>query len=133
AEGYTSYANLVDPNTGIFKLEKQDSKSFSKRKADQSNYDKGVIEVTERFNIFSSIAYGYYTNIIPVKNDPAQTRRSWIYSSEENPVEIDRTAYALLTPCFNGVKEGLQTGNWNRADRSIEDISEFQQVWGKNI
>ncbi len=133
AEGYTSYANLVDQNTGNFKLEKQDSKSFSKRKADQSNYDKGVIEVTERFNIFSSIAYGYYTNIIPVKNDPLQKWRSWIYSSDKNPVAIDKTAYALLTNYFNGVKEGLKTGNWNKADKCIEDISEFQQVWGKNI
>ncbi|HJY23873.1 MAG TPA: cytochrome c biogenesis protein CcsA, partial [Hanamia sp.] len=133
AEGYTSYANLVDPNTGIFKLEKQYNKSFSKRKADQSNYDKGIIEVTERFNIFSNIAYGYYTQIIPVKNDPAQTWRSWIYSSEENALEIDKTAYAILTHYFNGVKEGLKTGNWNKADKSIEDISEFQQVWGKKV
>jgi cytochrome c-type biogenesis protein CcsB len=133
AEGYTSYANLVDPNTGNYKLEKQDNKSFSKRKADQSNYDKGVIEVTERFNIFSSIAFGYYTQVIPVKNDPAQTWRSWIYSSKENTVEIDKTAYTLLTNYFNGVKEGLKTGNYNNADKSIEDISEYQQVWGKKI
>jgi cytochrome c-type biogenesis protein CcsB len=133
AEGYTSYANLVDPETGIFKLEKQYNKSFSKRKADQSNYDKGVIEVTERFNIFSSIAFGYYTQIIPVKNDSAQTWRSWIYSSEENSVEIDQTAYPLLTSYFNGVKEGLNTGNYDKADKSIEDIKEFQQVWGKKI
>jgi cytochrome c-type biogenesis protein CcsB len=133
AEGYTSYSNLVDPNTGIFKLEEQDNKSFSKRKADQSKYDKAVIEVTERFNIFSSIAFGYYTNIIPVKNDPAQTWRSWIYSSEDNPVAIDETAYALLTPYFDGVKEGLKTENWNKADKSIEAISEFQQTWGKAI
>jgi cytochrome c-type biogenesis protein CcsB len=133
ADGYTSYANLVDPNTGVFKLEKQDNKSFSKRKADQSNYDKAVIEVTERFNIFSNIAYGYYTQIIPLKNDPAQTWRSWIYSSEENSVVIDTAAYALLTNYFNEVKEGLKTGNWNKADRSIKDISKFQQVWGKKI
>ncbi|MCG2419656.1 cytochrome c biogenesis protein CcsA [Aequorivita sp. F47161] len=133
AEGYTSYSNLVDPNTGIFKLEEQDNKSFSKRKADQSKYDKAVIEVTERFNIFSSIAFGYYTNIIPVKNDPAQTWRSWIYSAEENPVAIDETAYALLTPYFDGVKEGLKTENWNKADKSIKAISEFQQTWGKAI
>lgn len=133
AEGYTSYANLVDPNTGIFKLETQYNKSFSKRKAEQSNYDKGVIEVTERFNIFSSIAFGYYTQIIPVKNDPAQTWRSWIYSSEENPVEIDQTAYPLLTNYFNAVKEGLQTGNWAKADQSIDDISKFQHRWGKKI
>ena len=133
AEGYTSYANLVDANTGNFKLEKQYNQSFSKRKADQSNYDKVLIEVTERFNIFSNIAYGFYTQIIPEKNDPAQTWRSWIYSSDENPVEIDTTAYALLTNYFNGVKEGLKTGDWNKANKGIDDISAYQQVWGKKI
>lgn len=133
AEGYTSYANLVDPDTGNFKLEEQDNKSFSKRKADQSNYDKGVIEVTERFNIFSNIAFGYYTNMIPIKNDPAQRWTSWIYASKENSIEIDKTAYDLLTPYFNGVKEGIKTGIWNKADKNIENIKEFQQVWGKNI
>jgi len=133
AEGYTSYANLVDLKTGAFKLKNQDNKSFSKRKADQSNYDKGVIEVTERFNIFSNIAFGFYTNIIPVKNDPAQTWISWIYSSDKSPAKIDSTAYALLTPYFNNVKEGLQTGNWSKANKSIEDMSDYQQVWGKDI
>jgi cytochrome c-type biogenesis protein CcsB len=133
AEGYTSYANLVDPNTGNFRLEKQYNQSFSKRKANQSNYDKAVIEMTERFNIFSSVAFGYYTQIIPVKKDPAQTWRSWIYSSDKNVVEIDQAALPLLTDYFNAVKEGLKTGNWNKADKSIEDINEYQQVWGKKI
>lgn len=133
ADGYTSYVNLVDPNTGIFKLEKQDNIAFSKRKADQSNYDKEVIEVTERFNIFSNIAFGYYTQVVPVKNDPAQTWRSWIYSSGENAVAIDQTAYPLLTNYFDGVKEGLKTGDWSKADRGLEDIHEFQQTWGKDI
>lgn len=133
AEGYTSYARLVDPTTGVFKLEQQASTSFSRRKSEQSNYDKGVIEVTERFNIFSNVAFGYYTNIIPIKNDPAQTWRSWIYSSEENAAALDETAYAILTPYFNGVKEGLQTGSWIKADKGIEDISEYQRTWGKDI
>ncbi|HTO14950.1 MAG TPA: cytochrome c biogenesis protein CcsA [Edaphocola sp.] len=132
-EGYTSYSNLVDPSTGIYKLEKQDNASFSKRKADQSNYDKAVIEVTERFNIFGNVAFGYYTQIIPVKNDPNQKWRSWIYSSDENAVEIDKTAYDLLSNYFSGVKEGLKTGNYSKADQSIEEISAFQQVWGKKI
>ncbi len=132
-EGYTSYANLVDPKTGNFKLDAQANKSFSKRKADQSNYDKGIIEVTERFNIFTSIAYGYYTKVVPVKNDPEQRWRSWIYSSEERSVEVDKTAYALLTGYFDGVKEGLKTGDWNTADQSLENLSEFQQYWGKDI
>lgn len=133
ADGYTSYANLVDPNSGNYRLEEQANQSFSKRTSDRSNYDKAVIEVTERFNIFSSIAFGYYTKIIPIKNDPAQTWTSWILTSDENVVEIDETAYALLTPYFNGVKEGLQTGNWINADKRIEVISDFQHTWGKDI
>ncbi|MFA5620829.1 MAG: cytochrome c biogenesis protein CcsA [Weeksellaceae bacterium] len=133
SDGYTSYANLVDLNTGKFKLENQYNISFSKRQADQSNYDKEVIEVTERFNIFNNIVYGYYTKIIPVKNDLAQTWRSWIYTSEESPVEIDTTAYAFITNYFNGLKSGLQTGNWDKAEQGLNDISEFQHEWGKNV
>lgn len=133
AEGYTSYANLVNPNTGNFILEEQYNRSFSKRKAEQSNYDKSLIEVTERFNIFSNIAYGYFTKIIPVKNDPTQTWRSWIYSSEESPVQIDHTAYPILTEYFNAAKEGLKTGNWTHADNAIQSIGIFQQTWGKDV
>tara|TARA_R110002124_G_scaffold5301_2_gene33261 strand:+ start:11067 stop:14297 length:3231 start_codon:yes stop_codon:yes gene_type:complete len=131
--GYTSYANLVDSNTGIFKLETQNNKAFRKKKTEQSNYDKAVINVTERFNIFSNIAFGYYTNMIPVKNDPAQTWVSWIYSSEDNSVEINETAYTYLTSYFNGVKEGLKTNNWSKANKDIAKISELQQTWGKDI
>ncbi|PVW12428.1 cytochrome C biogenesis protein CcsB [Marixanthomonas spongiae] len=132
-EGFTSYSNLVDPVTGIYKLQEQNKISFNKRKADQSKYDQAVIEVTERFNIFSNIAFGYYTNIIPVKNDPRQTWRSWIYSSEKSPIEIDETAYALLTPYFSEVKEALKTNNWQKANEEITAISDFQKLWGKDI
>ncbi|UAB82402.1 cytochrome c biogenesis protein CcsA [Marixanthomonas sp. SCSIO 43207] len=133
AEGYTSYSNLVDPVTGVYKLHKQNNTSFNKRKADQSKYDQAVIEITERFNLFSNVAFGYYTNIIPIKNDPNQTWRSWIYSSEKSPVEIDEAAFTHLTPYFNEVKEGLRTNNWQKANERIEAISDFQQLWGKDI
>ncbi|MFD1162087.1 cytochrome c biogenesis protein [Hwangdonia seohaensis] len=132
-EGYTSYTNLVDTNTGIYKLDEQNSKSFSKRKADQSNYDKAVIEVTERFNIFSNIAFGYYTTAIPIKNDPLNTWTSWIYSTNENLVEIDKTAYGFLNDYFNGVKKSLKTQNWTKADQALENINSFQQNFGKDV
>ena len=131
-DGYTTYTNLVDMNTGIFKLENQYNHSFSKRKSEQSNYDKSIIEVTERFFIFSNIAYGYYTTMIPVQNDAAQTWRSWIYS-EDYETKIDDKAYTLLTNYFNGVKTGLKTGKWNLADKGINQIIEYQQRWGKKI
>jgi len=132
-DGYTTFMNLIDPHTGQYKLEKQYSAAFSKRAADQSNYDKEVINVTERFNVFNNIVYGYYTKVIPVKNDPAQTWTSWIYSSQENPIEIDQIAYDFISGYFNALKAGMRTGSWNEADQSLQKIYDYQHKWGKNV
>lgn len=132
-EGYTSYVNLIDLNTGQFRLEDAYNKAFSKRQADQTKYDKEVINLTERFNVFNNIVYGYFTKIVPVKNDLAQTWNSWIYSSEESPIEIDEDAYRFITQYFNAIKEGARTNDWTAADKKLQEISDYQHEWGKNV
>lgn len=132
-DGYTTYMNLVDPATGQYKLDQQYNQAFSKRAADQSQYDKEVISLTERFNIFNNIVYGYYLKIIPVKNDPGETWNSWIYSTQESPMEIDPVAFEFITQYFNDLKEGINTGNFEKADKSLKAISDYQQIWGKNV
>lgn len=132
-DGYTSYINLINLETGQYKLEEAYNKAFSKRQADQSNYDKEVINLTERFNIFNNIVYGYYTKIVPVKNDLAQTWNSWIYSSDESPIEIDEIAYGFITQYFNAIKEGAKSDDWTSADAKLQEISDYQHEWGKNV
>ena len=132
-DGYTTFANLMDTATGEFRLQNQYKVSFSKRKAEQSNYDKELINITERYNIFGNIIYGYFTKIIPVKNDPTHTWRSWVYSSENNPATLDSAAYAFIALYFNDVKQSLQTENWKSADETLVSISNFQKTWGKDI
>lgn len=132
-DGYTTFANLMDTATGEFRLQNQYKASFSKRKAEQSNYDKELISVTERYNIFGNIIYGYFTKIIPVKNDPSHTWRSWLYSSENHPAALDSAAYAFIALYFNDVKQSLQTENWKSADETLASISNFQKTWGKDI
>jgi len=133
AEGYTTFANLMDTSIGEFKLQNQYKISFSKRKGEQSNYDKELIGVTERYNIFGNIIYGYFTKIIPVRNDPSHTWRSWVYSAGNNPMALDSAAYAFIALYFNDVKQSLETGNWENADETLASISNFQKTWGKNI
>lgn len=131
-DGYTSFANLMDA-TGEFKLQNEYTASFSKRKAEQSNYDKELISVTERYNIFANIIYGYFTKIIPIKNDPSHAWRSWIYNTDNNPAALDSTAYAFIALYFNEVKQSLQTGNWESANEILSSISSFQKTWGMDI
>lgn len=131
--GYTTFANLTDTTTGEFKLQNVYKASFSKRKAEQLNYDKELINVAERYNIFRNIIYGYFTKIIPVRNDPSHTWRSWVYSSENNPVTLDSTAYAFIAIYFNDVKQSLLTGNWENANKTLVRISNFQKKWARDI
>src|SRR5690606_34867479 len=133
ADGYTSYLNLIDPQTGQYKLEKQYNLSFSKRPADRAKYDDEVINLTERFNVFNNVAYGNYTKIIPVQNDPSELWTSWLYSTEESPVEIDSIAYGFISNYLNSVKKGIQTGFWQEADQSLSEIDAYQKKWGKNV
>lgn len=131
--GYTTYENLIDLRTGKYLFEEQYNEVFSKRQAEQSNYDKEVISLTERFNIFNNIVMGYYTKIIPVKNDLSETWTSWVYSTDESPMEIDKTAYEFITAYFNSLKEGIKTGNWSKADEKLAAINAYQHQWGKNV
>lgn len=133
ADGYTTFENLTNVQTGTYRLQSQYNNAFSKRKAEQSNYDKELINVTERFNIFSNIIYGFYTRIIPVRNDPAHTWRSWIYSTADNTPAVDSAAYAFTVLYFNSIKEGMQTGNWQRADEELSRIIAYQNKWAKEI
>jgi cytochrome c-type biogenesis protein CcsB len=133
AKGYTSFLNLMDTATGQFKLQEQYISAFSKRKADQSNYDKVLISLTERYNIFGNIVYGYFTRIIPVRNDPANTWRSWVYNTEMEAVQLDSVAYAFIALYFDEVKKGLESGSWDEANKSLARISSFQKLWGKDI
>lgn len=132
-DGYTTYANLMNIETGRYILEDQYNEAFSKRQAEQSNYDKEVINVTERFNIFNNIVLGYYTKIIPIKNDLSETWTSWIYSTEESPVEINRTAFDYITDYFDALKNSLKTGDWKESDEKLAAINDYQHEWGKNV
>lgn len=133
ADGYTSYVNLIDPKTRQFLLDNQYTKAFSKRQAERTNYDKEVINITERFNVFNNIVYGYYTKIIPVKNDANESWTSWIYSTEENPANINKEAFALFTGFFNGLRQGMQNNEWQQADKALKVIDEYQHQWGKDV
>ncbi len=132
-DGYTSLMNLIDPKTTRFKLDKAYNEAFSRKPSERSKFDEEVIKVTERFNILDQTAKGYQLKIIPVQNDPSERWTSWIYQTQENPVEIDTMALGMISVYFNMVSKGLENGNWTPADNAVDYIDKYQQKWGKNV
>ena len=131
-DGYTSLMNLFPSDeTGNLKyvLEEDYNIAFNKKPAEQSNYDKEVINVNERVQIFNQFFSGQFMRIVPVKNDPNSTWHSWL----DQNFEPDMESQKVMGPYFSAVLDAQKSGNWISADAELKKLSDFQKTWGKNV
>ncbi|MDG4946198.1 cytochrome c biogenesis protein CcsA [Weeksellaceae bacterium KMM 9713] len=130
-DGYTSLLNLVDHRTTQYKLQEAYSNAFRKKPSEKTEYDKEVINITERFSIIDNITKGYYLRIIPMQNEIKETWTSWIRPTEE--LEIDSIALGHISKYFNTLGAAQKTGDWTQANEQIKVIDDYQHKWGKNV
>ena len=132
-EGYTTLMNLfpVNPKTGNIEyvLEEDYNIAFRKKPAEQSNYDKEVISVNERVQVFNGFFGGQFLRIVPVKNEPNNTWHSWM----DQNFEPDMASQEVMGPYFVSIIDAQKTGNWSNADAELKKLSDYQQKWGKNV
>lgn len=131
-DGYTSLMNLfpADANGNLtYILEHDYNTAFRKKPAEQTNYDKEVIAVNERVQIFNEFFSGQFMRIVPVKNDPNHTWHSWL----DQKFEPDMESQQVMGPYFAEVLQAQQSGNWSKADVELAKLSDYQQKWGKAV
>lgn len=131
-DGYTSLMNLfpADANGNLrYILESDYNTAFRKKPAEQTNYDKEVIAVNERVQIFNEFFSGQFMRIVPVKNDANHTWHSWL----DQKMEPDMESQQVMGPYFAEVLQAQQSGNWSKADAQLAKLSEYQQKWGKAV
>jgi cytochrome c-type biogenesis protein CcsB len=131
-EGYTSLMNLfpADANGNLtYILEHDYNTAFRKKPAEQTNYDKEVISVNERVQIFNEFFSGQFMRIVPVKNDANHTWHSWL----DQKFEPDMESQQVMGPYFAEVLQAQKTGDWSKADAELAKLSAYQQKWGKAV
>ncbi len=133
SDGYTSLLNLfpVDPKTGAmhYVLEDDFNEAFRRKPAEQSEYDKQVIKLNERVQIFNEFFSGQFMRIVPVKNDPNHRWNSWL----DADFQPDQESQKVMGPYFWSVLEAQKSGNWKNADAELLKLEQYQQKWGKNV
>lgn len=131
-EGYTSLMNLfpADANGNLtYLLEHDYNTAFRKKPSEQTNYDKEVISVNERVQIFNEFFSGQFMRIVPVKNDANHTWHSWL----DQKFEPDMESQQVMGPYFAEALTAQKTGNWSKADTELAKLSDYQQKWGKAV
>jgi len=131
-EGYTSLMQMfpADANGQLhYVLEEDYNAAFRKKPAEQSNYDKEVIAVNDRVQVFNEFFSGQLMRIVPVQNDSNNTWHSWL----DQNFEPDEAAQKVMGPYFSSVLDAQKTGNWSKADEELKTLEKYQQTWGKNV
>ncbi len=131
-DGYTSLMNLfpADENGNlVYILENDYNTAFRKKASEQNEYDKQIIKVNERVQIFNEFFSGQFMRIVPVKNDPNHTWHSWL----DQKFEPDPESQKVMGPYFANVIQAQNTGNWSIADDELIKLSNYQQRWGKSV
>ncbi|MDH6253663.1 cytochrome c-type biogenesis protein CcsB [Chryseobacterium sp. H1D6B] len=131
-DGYTSLMNLfpADANGNLtYILEHDYNTAFRKKPSEQTNYDKEVISVNERVQIFNEFFSGQFMRIVPVKNDPNHTWHSWL----DQKFEPDMESQLVMGPYFAEALAAQKSGDWTKADAELVKLSEYQQKWGKSV
>lgn len=132
ADGYTSLMNMfpADQNGQLhYVLEEDYQAAFRKKPAEQTIYDKAVIDLNDRVQIFNEFFGGQFMRIVPVKNDPNSTWHSWM----DQNFEPDMESQQVMGPYFSSVLDAQKNGNWAKADQELAKLEQYQRTWGKNV
>jgi cytochrome c-type biogenesis protein CcsB len=125
-EGYTTLIKLFPINSfgePSFILEDDFKSAFNKRAANQTNFDKEVIELNEKVVIMQNLISNQYLKIIPIPNDANNTWSSWM-DAEYN---INEHAKSYIGPYLKSVIEANTNKNWRKCNEELNKINQLQQ------
>jgi cytochrome c-type biogenesis protein CcsB len=137
----TTYASFLDffNNNNEYKLQKFVDEAFRKKQSEQNSFDKEIIKVDERMNIFVMTTKGSMLKIFPDQNS---TNNKWISIDDKEAMQPLGGSLSIINedlrlPQFNytnimiayltEVSKGVSSGDYSRADKILGYISSIQR------
>ncbi|WP_185878478.1 cytochrome c biogenesis protein CcsA [Blattabacterium cuenoti] len=133
-DNYVSMMDLyvIDSNTSKLKflLQEDYEKAFYKNPIQRSEYDKAVINLSERIGIIHGIFQGRYIRIFPIPNDMNHTWSSWVRLDTNN---LNSIGFSMFNNYLRSLFHAQNEKNWNLADNEIKKIRLYQIRYAKPI
>ncbi|MFN8257227.1 MAG: cytochrome c biogenesis protein CcsA [Bacteroidales bacterium] len=124
---YVSFNQLVDQKSGKYLLKEQVEKAFEKKPVERDKFDKEIIAVDERLNLFYQVLSGQFLTLFP---DSAKPEQKWIIPSEALKLtNKDARGYAnsVFPNYYQAILDAQMTNNWAKADSVLQTLIDFQK------
>ncbi len=135
---YAAFIDFFDEN-GQYKLQNSINESFRKKQNEKNKFDKEVLKVDERLNIFHMIITGSILKIFPEQASKNHKWLSWNESGSLIPLtgsiniinedlQLKKLNYSSIMQAYViAVQKGLQISDYTKANKIIEYISDIQK------
>ncbi len=127
-----SYNDCFD-SSGRYLLSQLLHTGMLKKAAERNKLEQAVIKLDEKVNILYHIFNGHCIKLFPVPDDPTY----WEYfgSKAKSPLQTQDSIFIHRIPQLyaQAVQEAYQTGNWEKADKIIVLISQYQEKEGAEV
>ncbi len=129
-----SFADFFDfSQQSSYKLGRYVNQAYRKGPFEQSQFDKDVISIDEKVNIFYMITTGSFLKFFPDINNPTER---W-YNPEAQIIgfpEGDSNFVKNIIPVYlASLSEALNTNDYRQADEFLEAIGKFQKKYAERL
>ncbi len=126
-----SRASFVDffestPQGNRYKLNELVDEAYRKKPAGRSKFEKDLITVDERVNVFYMAINSAFLKIFPVPNMRDETWRTPEGPFEYYPSADSAFVSEVFSYYLNSLKEGVETGDYTNANLMLRGIKQFQ-------
>jgi hypothetical protein len=127
--GRARFSDFFMPNGGAYKLSKYVDEAYQKKPAHRGTFDKDVIKVDERVNVFYMAIRKDFMKIFPVPNRPNETWRTpsgslGVYNGDDSAFVASVFDFYLQS-----LQSGIQSGNYADAELMLNGIGQFQEKY----
>lgn len=122
---------LIDSKTSKLKfvLQEDYEQAFYKNPIQRNEYNKAVLNLSERVGIMHEIFQGKYIRIFPIPHDINHTWSSWILDSNK----LHPLGFSMFNNYLKSLLFAQNEKNWNIADNEIKKIRLYQIKHAKSI
>ena len=127
-DGYISF-NDAFSDSGHYKLKEEVEDAVRKDPTKMGTYEKELVKVDERLNITYMVFNGSILRLFPKPNDPTNTWYPPIHALDAFEAPHNREVADAVQGFFGSVINA----DWQRADRYVKNIQDFQQKYGSEV
>jgi len=127
---YASFMDLINDTQDEFKLSDEYQQTHQKLDKEKGEFDKQLVKLVERFQVFSEIQMWQYMRLMPISGDMSNT---WYTPFSTQAKTQEPELYNIAMNYFQALSKATHNNEFDVADGKLNEFITLQRQIGNNI